>query len=225
MGYLDKHARLSCLAEQFATQGIALSVVRKRVKHINFRVRLGKLLVSAPRSVSDDKLAVSIAARFDWAVAAQLRLSQMPHYQDTPLLWGEPLDRHAWAMAHLSKTAQIAFIELTDSEQFTYIAKTEIARVLPDLHHHWQAVVGKSASSLTVRTMTSRWGSCNTRTARISLSTHLARFPIDCLAYVLVHELCHLIHPNHSAAFWAEVAQAMPDYRRWHDLLKGRGEL
>ena len=63
-------------------------------------------------------------------------------------------------------------------------------------------------------------GSCNTLSAKITLNTHLASYPLGCLAYVLVHELCHLYHANHSANFWKSVENAMPDYKYWHDLLK-----
>ncbi len=216
---------LARLTEQLAAEGMTLSVIRKRVKNINFRVRGATLFVSAPLRLSDRQLFSSIAGRIDWAIAVHQRLKQLPSAQDAPMLWGTPLSMDAWASQHLSDKNQQKFSTLSDADKFTLIAKMEISRVLPELHSHWQAVVGKSASGFTVRSMTSRWGSCNTRTAKISLSTHLAKYPVDCLAYVLVHELCHLHHANHSAAFWAEVLRAMPDYRRYHDLLKGRGEL
>ena len=68
--------------------------------------------------------------------------------------------------------------------------------------------------------MKTRWGSCSTQAKTIRLSVWLAQFPPDCADYVLVHELCHLIEPNHSARFWAQVARVMPDYKTWHQQLK-----
>ena len=70
--------------------------------------------------------------------------------------------------------------------------------------------------------MHTRWGSCNTRARRIWLSVYLPAYPIECTEYVIVHELCHLHHANHSAAFWQTVATAMPDYQRWHSMLAGK---
>ena len=70
--------------------------------------------------------------------------------------------------------------------------------------------------------MHTRWGSCNTRAKRIWLSVYLPAYPIECTEYVIVHELCHLHHANHSPAFWQTVASAMPDYRQWHNILAGK---
>ncbi len=68
-------------------------------------------------------------------------------------------------------------------------------------------------TTLRIADGTSRWGSCS-RTGTISLSWRLMLAPFPILDYVVVHELCHLRHPNHSAKFWAKVETLRPD---WHD--------
>jgi predicted metal-dependent hydrolase len=64
----------------------------------------------------------------------------------------------------------------------------------------------------TVRRMKSRWGSC-TASRRIMLNLKLIQMPKDCIAYVITHELCHLVEPNHSPAFYALLDRVMPDWR------------
>ena len=71
--------------------------------------------------------------------------------------------------------------------------------------------------------MTSRWGSCNTRTNHINLNTRLAEHPERCLEYVILHELCHTVVPNHGPAFKALEDRFMPDWRAVRRELNGVG--
>jgi predicted metal-dependent hydrolase len=72
---------------------------------------------------------------------------------------------------------------------------------------------------LTVRRMRSRWGSCSVD-GRITLGAELLQLPHRLIEYVVVHELCHLAHPNHAPAFWFQVATCLPDWRQRRGELK-----
>ena len=72
--------------------------------------------------------------------------------------------------------------------------------------------MGVQAGSIRFREMVSRWGSCQTVTGHITLNLRLGLVPPECMEYVLVHELCHLLHPDHSAAFHDELTCLMPDW-------------
>jgi len=78
---------------------------------------------------------------------------------------------------------------------------------------HFAPQVGRAARKLVIRAQRTRWGSCSTR-GTISLNWRLMQAPPEILDYVVVHELCHLLVPNHSPRFWAEVARVLPDWRR-----------
>ena len=78
-------------------------------------------------------------------------------------------------------------------------------------------------SKITYRQMKSRWGSCNHRSRAITLNVELARFPVEALEYVVIHELAHLAHPNHSSDFWALVASVLPDLESRRRLLRTGG--
>ena len=67
--------------------------------------------------------------------------------------------------------------------------------------------------SLTIRKMKTRWGVCNIKTKRITLNLELIKKDKKYLDYVIVHELSHLIHPNHSKSFWNLVERVVPDYK------------
>lgn len=74
--------------------------------------------------------------------------------------------------------------------------------------------------TLTIRKMTTRWGVCNTRDVRVTLNLELMKKPIYCLDYVIMHELSHLIHPNHSADFWSVVSENCKDYKEIRKIMK-----
>ena len=68
--------------------------------------------------------------------------------------------------------------------------------------------------NLRIRSMKTRWGVCNRKTVTITLNAELIRESIDKIDYVIVHELSHFIHPNHSKNFWGCVSQYIPDYKQ-----------
>lgn len=73
---------------------------------------------------------------------------------------------------------------------------------------------------LRIRKMTSRWGVCNIRTHIITLNLELMKRDISYLDYVIIHEMTHLIHGDHSARFWKVVEENMPDYKKYREEMK-----
>ena len=73
---------------------------------------------------------------------------------------------------------------------------------------------------LKIRKMTTRWGVCNTKTKTITLNLELIKRDTKYLDYVIVHELSHLIHANHSSDFWDLVEENMPDYKKYRKEMK-----
>lgn len=192
------------LYQVFAQVGISLIITKKFVKNVNFRMRLGECRVSVPAMMSEAAIVSAVLARLDWAVCANRQLAQRQRTLKYPqkTLWGR-------------------VVELPD-DQVLAVYRQSLNQVIPALQAKWQPIVGKSPKQIRLKKMTTRWGTCNPADQRIWLSIYLAAYPYECTEYVFVHELCHLIHANHSVAFWAEVEKAMPDYKKWHGLLRGR---
>ena len=78
---------------------------------------------------------------------------------------------------------------------------------------------GVAPTSLYVQEMENRWGSCTPK-GKIILNTELIKAPRPCIEYVITHEMCHLLHPDHTAAFFTLLETEMPDWRRWKDKLE-----
>lgn len=88
---------------------------------------------------------------------------------------------------------------------------------------HFGKIMGAGYESLHVRNQKTRWGSYSTRTGTLSMNVRLLMAPPEVVDYVIVHELCHVTHPNHSDAFWRLVQRYDPDFREKEAWLKRHG--
>ena len=172
-------------------------------------------MVSVPIHISASQTVHAVAKRVPWAIAHHPQVLEQHQRKQS-----EPLDSiTAKNPVYLWGTEQSFTLSL--DQKITYY-RQQLSDVMPSLFEKWQPIVGTYANEIRVKKMHTRWGSCNTRAKRIWLSAYLPTYPIECTEYVIVHELCHLHHANHSPAFWQTVATAMPDYQKWHNILAGK---
>lgn len=101
-------------------------------------------------------------------------------------------------------------------EQF-YI--NEAKKLFSVLLKKYSAILNEDYSKVTIKRMKTRWGSCNPVKRTINLNLQLIEKPIDCIEYVVLHELAHIKHPNHSKDFWNYVSIYMPDWKTRRKLL------
>lgn len=215
----DMTSTLTNAKAYLAQAGIELHVTKKRVKNINFRLKPHTLMVSVPKFISSAQIGQAVAKRVPWAIAnhAQVLEQYKRKQYRSPDALGEAFNKDS-PLLLWGKAQPFA---LNHDEKMTYY-RQQLADVMPALFEKWQPIVGASANEIRLKKMHTRWGSCNTRARRIWLSTYLPAYPIECTEYVIVHELCHLHHANHSSAFWQTVVTAMPDYQHWHNMLAGK---
>ena len=206
---------LKSAIQQLSEAGIALQVTKKQVKNVNFRLKPYTLLVSVPNFISSAQMAQSIAQRVPWAIENHGQVLEQYKRKQSNVNTSSTADKHIllWGITQP--------FTLNHDEKIAYY-RQQLAAVIPSLFAKWQPIVGVTANEIRLKKMHTRWGSCNTRARRIWLSIYLPAYPIECTEYVIVHELCHLHHANHSAAFWQTVTTAMPDYQRWHSMLAGK---
>ena len=99
-----------------------------------------------------------------------------------------------------------------------------LAKIIAERRGEWDEKIchvhGKPVPRITIKYMTSRWGSCTPAKNHISMSVRLIHFDAKALDYVLLHEYVHILVPNHSREFYDTVASFMPDWKTGSDLLK-----
>ena len=98
----------------------------------------------------------------------------------------------------------------------------EAIAVIPDKVAYYAQKIGVTYGRITIRNQKSRWGSCSAK-GNLNFNCLLMLAPEKVLDYVIVHELCHRKEMNHSARFWKEVEQVMPDYKERRIWLKTHG--
>jgi len=207
---------------------------RKRVRRVNLRIRIdGSLHVSAPRLTPPLAVDALLLSRQDW-ILEKLRAAEERAKADEDFvwLWGEKLTlqpkqggRHGAVVS--GDTLILTLKDPEDREERRRVLeawqkKLCAARVtaLCQKYYPYFERRGLAFPSLSFRRMRSRWGSCRPQKGALSFNTRLAELPPDCADYVVVHELAHFWQPNHSAAFYAEVARVLPDWKARRDKIR-----
>jgi len=112
-----------------------------------------------------------------------------------------------------------------DEKTFNRFLSKYIYEVYNERLNYWYNVFEENIPSpnLKIRKMTSRWGVCNIKNKNITLNLELSKYKLEALDYVIVHELSHFIHPNHSREFWLLVGKYYPRYKDIRRYLKDNG--
>lgn len=128
-------------------------------------------------------------------------------------LWGQYL--HVWA-SHDDDAAQI---ERSVKEWYHERARENLGRYLDEGLITTARHSIPRPKRITIRDMKTRWGSCSPN-GRVTLNLKLVQVPVSCLEYVVMHELCHLMHHDHGKAYYALISRCMPDWRARKDALE-----
>ena len=145
-------------------------------------------------------------------VRAPLRMTQgeLDRFVAAPADWPEKAKAKVAA-------PQAAHTPLTEAE--IAVLRQRAKEVLSGKVAHYAAVMGVAPTSVKITAARTRFGSCSGKNG-ICFSLYLMQYPEEAIDYVVVHELAHIRHHDHSSAFYAEVAKVMPDYRARMKLLK-----
>ncbi|WP_045857116.1 M48 family metallopeptidase [Teredinibacter purpureus] len=226
---------------QITVAGLSIEVTRKRMKYLRLKVSPpnGDVTLSAPHTATNKEIEAMIRARLDWVIEQQQDIRSQPQtpapeflHGDSQRVWGAlktiTITRgfnHNKVSLQDDQLQIICPAQTTTQERSQLIDqfyRLELNRALPALIEKWQRIVGREASFWGIKKMKTRWGSCNTQRARIWLNLELAKYPAQCLEYVIVHELVHLYEANHSPRFYRLLDTFMPGWQRWSATLDGQ---
>lgn len=189
-------------------QTLTYTLTRKKVKNINLRIKDGGVIVvSAAKSVPLTYIEDFLLRKEKWILGI---LEEQK--QTAPAVLPE---KQGYLCGEL-----VSIPEGDSREQWQ---KRHAAQLLPAAYEKaWELFQGDGfpKPALRLRKMKSRWGSCIPSKAVITLNTALVGAPVDCQIAVAAHELCHMLHPNHSRAFYTCLYQHFPSYESCRKLLK-----
>ena len=222
----------------FVISEIPVKVIKKEIKNLHLSVLPpdGAVRVSAPQSMSDNSIQMFVRTRIGWIRKQQAKFKQQPRQTERQFVSGETL--YVWgkqyflqveysykgnsiqlsgdkAILTVRKESSAEQREAFVNEWYRGNLKAEIGRFLPI----WEKRTELYCSSWQTKYMTTKWGTCNTKTGKIWINLQLAKKPLECLEYVILHELTHLKVKNHGDEFTDFMDVHMPYWRDVRKLL------
>ncbi len=215
--------------------GIEIKVDKKRIKNIYIRIKppAGDVVISAPLHMRDEDIYIFAESKLAWIKNHRRKyegaVSRRLVSGEKLYLWGNPYTlviKEGRSRAETAGENIIIYVPQGSSFEQRQAAlnefyRRELLQKISELAPLWEQVTGLFADEWRVRDMQTRWGSCNTVRKRIWLSLKMAPYPVCCLEYVIVHELCHLLVPNHGADFKALMDRFCPEWKKVKRLLNG----
>ena len=131
------------------------------------------------------------------------------------------IKHEAWIAKNLAKERAGQNLPKLTEQELGALAK-QAKEVIPARVAYYAALLDVDYGCITIRTQKTRWGSCSAK-GNLNFNCLLMLAPPEVLDSVVVHELCHRKHMNHSKAFYDEIARVMPDYKARHAWLKQNG--
>lgn len=159
------------------------------MKNMYLRIKKedGSVLISAPHQMSDARIRTFAESKIDWI------REQKEKYE---LLGKMKAEKPVPDAATIAKQKQ------------------ELKQRVEALVQKWEPVMDVEVSGITIRQMKTRWGSCNVNTHHININLALYEKNPECLEYVVVHEMCHILEASHNRVFWGYMTQFYPDWKR-----------
>ena len=165
--------------------------------------------------IRTDRKTLSIQLKADEIIArAPLRMKDKDIYAFIE-------SKKGWIEKHLADISERERAEpFTEAEIKALAEKARV--IIPERVKHYADKIGVSYGRITIRNQKTRWGSCSSK-GNLNFNCILVLFPLEIIDSVVVHELCHRKHMNHSPEFYAEIDRVFPDYRRCYKWLKDKG--
>ena len=224
---------------QLKMSDVTVEIIRKDIKNMHLRVQPpdGRVVLSVPHSVSDAAIDGFVASKLAWIrrqradVAAQMRQTQREGVTgETMYVWGKQcflavVEGVSYSIDIAGQNARFTVRAGSSSEQreahmrewYREELCREVERLLPVREER----TGYKVCERKTKYMKTRWGSCNPNARRIWLNVQLAKYPIECLEYVILHELAHFVEKSHGSEFIAVMDEFMPAWRSIRKELNG----
>ena len=217
---------------------LEIDVVLKNVKNIHLSVKPpdGSVAISAPLHMSDNAIRAFAIGKLKWIKKQQVKLRSQDREapreyldRESHYVWGRRcllnIIEHDAAPSVKVKHSRLILAVRNDArleakaEAVERWYRSQLRDAVTPLLKLWQPKIGVAVEHVHIQRMKTRWGSCNPTKLSIRLNTDLAKKPRECLEYILVHELVHLIEPSHNANFVALMDQYLPSWPQLREML------
>lgn len=218
---------------QIKVSGLTVDVVRKDIKNLHLAVYppAGRVRVAAPLRVSDEAVRLAVVSRLGWIKRQKSKFTGQARQSEREYVSGESHyfqgQRYRLNVICQSGASRVVIrnksaIDLyvrdgSDREQRERVMlawyRQHLKELVPNLIERWEPVLGVQVADWRVKQMKTKWGTCNTKAGRIWLNLELAKKSAQCLEYIVVHEMVHLLERHHNDRFTELMSKYMPQWK------------
>jgi predicted metal-dependent hydrolase len=217
---------------------IAVEVQKKDIKNLHLSVYppTGKVRISAPARMTLETIRLFAISKLGWIRQQQKKVNQQEREppreyldRESHYLWGKRyllkvIEKDAPPKVELKHNQMLLQTRPSTGEEKKQAIldawyRSQLKEAVPPLIAKWEPLMHVKVERFFVQRMKTKWGSCTPAAASIRLNTDLARKPRECLEYIVVHEMVHLLEPNHNSRFIAAMDRFLPNWRHYRELL------
>jgi predicted metal-dependent hydrolase len=217
---------------------IAVEVVLKDIKNLHLSVYppAGRVRISAPSRMNLDAIRVFAISKLGWIRQQQAKLQGQD--RETPRDYVDRESHYVWGKRYLLKVVECdeaPSVDLKHSQMFLRSRsgtpgnkkqavveawyRKQIKEAVPPLIAKWEPVIGVKVEKFFVQKMKTKWGSCNSASKAIRLNTDLAKKPPQCLEYIVIHEMAHLVVRHHNEQFASVMDKCLSGWKMSRQML------
>jgi predicted metal-dependent hydrolase len=219
--------------------GVQVHVVRKDIKNLHLGVYPphGRVRVAAPLAVSDDSVRLAVIGKLGWIRRKQAGFHGQSRQSRREMVTGE--SHYVWGRRYrldLTECADKPCVRLRNNRILDLRVRLGTTRLgreailyrwyrqllrdeIPRLILKWEPAIKVNVADWGIKKMKTRWGTCNRSERRVWINLELAKKPMGCLEYILVHEMVHLLERHHSDRFLEHMDRCMPEWRQYREIL------
>ncbi len=219
------------MVSKLIVSDIDIEVHKKKIKNMHLYVLPpdGRVRISAPTTADDEAIKLFAITKIAWIKKQKAKFENQPRQTEREYVSGE--SHYVWGRRYRMEVRHshknnvdikgdrliLTVRKVSSQDQRENVMnewyRARLKEVLPGLVEKWEKIIGVKSESVRVKNMRTRWGTCNTKDKRIWINLQLAKKPVECLEYIIVHELVHLLEKNHGPAFIAHMDKYLPDWR------------
>lgn len=174
---------------------IKTTIIRTDRKTLSIQLKPGEIIARAPLRMKDKEIYSFIESKKSWI---EKNLSKI-----------------------VEREKAISEVQPFTQEELNALAE-KAKQIIPERVRYYAPKIGVTYNRITIRCQRTRWGSCSSK-GNLNFNCLLALFSLEVIDSVVVHELCHRKHMNHSPQFYAEIEKVFPKYKKWHKWLNDNG--
>jgi len=224
---------------QIQVSSIAIDVVRKDIKNLHLAVYppSGRVRIATPLNINDEAVRLFAISKLAWIKKKQKQfveqqrqsirecVSRESHYFQGKRYLLRVIEHHGSPEVKLRNKTYLDLYVRKGSSQWhrqkiiTEWYRQRLKEQIPSLVEKWQNIVGVEINEWGVKQMKTKWGSCNISAKRIWLNLELAKKPLHCLEFIIVHEMVHLLERLHNEKFIGYMDKFLPNWRFYKEEL------